>query len=141
MYGMHAADDRIIVAQLDGAVSRHAGWKARLTGRELAEAVAELREITGDRPDGPALMAEVAGLGLGAKAGIPLEEGKARAEAQILVAAGADKSLIAGWTREGARRAARARQLPFGSRLLGTGQPPGPAARRSAPATGQPPPA
>jgi hypothetical protein len=141
VHDKRAADDRIVVAQLDGAVNRHAGWKMKLTERELAEAIAELREITGDRPDGPALMAEVAGLGLGAKAGIPLEERKARVEARILVAAGADKSLIARWKREGTRRAAGARQPPFGTRLLGPGQQPGPPARRpAAPGTGEDPP-
>ncbi len=132
MYDSRAAAGRIVVAQLAGAVSRHAGWKARLTEDELAAAIAELQEITGNRPDGPALMAEVAGVGLGARAGIPLEEDKARVEARILLAAGADKSLIAGWEREGARRAARARQLPFGARLLAPGQQPGPAGRTAA---------
>ncbi len=133
MYDTRAAGGRIVVARLDGAVNRHAGWKAGLTERELAGAVAELQEITGDRPDGPALMAEVAGVGLGARAGIPLEEGKARVEARILVAAGADESLIAGWMRVGAERAARARQLPFGTRLLGPGQQPGSQGRRAGP--------
>jgi hypothetical protein len=142
VYDKRTADDRIVVAQLDGAVNRHAGWKMHLTERELADAVTELREITGDRPDGPALMAEVAGLGLGAKAGIPLEECKARVEARILVAAGADKSLIARWEREGARRAARARQPPFGASLLGPGQQPGSVTRQAAPpGTGEGPPA
>ncbi len=119
MYDKRAAGDRIVIARLDGAVNRHAGWKPELTGRELADAVAELQEITGDRPDGPVLMAEVAGIGLGARAGIPLEEGKAAVEARLLAAAGADESLIAGWMRVGAERAARARQLPFGVRVLG----------------------
>lgn len=73
-------------------------------------------------------MAEVAGLGLGARAGIPLEEDKARVEAEILVAAGADTTLIERWTRAGADRADRARQPPFGARLLGPGQRPRPPA-------------
>ena len=73
-------------------------------------------------------MAEVADVALGARAGIPREEDKARVEAEILVAAGADTSRLAYWTAIGARRAAQARQLPFGTRVLrpGTGErPPG----------------
>lgn len=128
MYEGWDAADRIAVARLDGAVSRHAGWKTELTEDELAAAVRELQEITKDRPAGPALMAEVAGLGLGARAGIPVEEDKARVEAKILVAAGADTTLIERWTRLGAERASLARQPPFGARVLGPGQLPLPPA-------------
>jgi len=129
MYESRDAADRIAVAQLDGAVSRHASWKTELTEDELAAAVRELQEITKDRPAGPALMAEVAGLGLGARTGIPLEEDKARIEANILVAAGADTTLIECWTRIGAERASLARQPPFGARVLGPSHRPRPVAR------------
>jgi len=116
------------VARLSGAVSHHAGWERKLTEDELEAAVTELWEITRDRPGRAELMAEVAGVALGARAGIPREEDKARVEAEILVAAGADASRIAYWAAIGARRAAQARQLPFGTRVLrpGTGErPPG----------------
>lgn len=125
--------DRIAVAQLTGTVHRHAGWKAQLTGNELAVAVAELQGITKGRPDGPALMAEVAGLLTGAAFGIPLEEDKAILEAQILVAAGADEFPIDGWTCLGAERTASARDLPFGARVLAPGADPAWRPRRPAP--------
>jgi hypothetical protein len=76
-------------------------------------------------------MAEVAGVALGARDGIAREEGKARVEAAILVAAGADASRIPYWTQVGARRAAQARQQPFGARVLGPGGRPRPAAGRA----------
>ena len=60
--------DQLTVARLTGAAWRHAsGWEP--TGAETAAAVRELREIAGGRGD---LLAEVAGIGLGAA------EGKAR---------------------------------------------------------------
>ena len=120
VYGkpVQPVSDRIVVAQLTGTVHRYAGWKPRLAEDELAAAVAELREITAGRPDGPALMAEVAGLLTGAAFGIALEEDKAILEAGILVAAGADEFAIDGWTCIGAERAAAARELPASARIL-----------------------
>ena len=50
-----------------------------------------------------------------------LEKGKARVEAAILVAAGADASRIPYWTQVGTRRAAQARQVPFGAHVLEPG--------------------
>jgi len=129
VYDARAAAGRIVVAQLSGAVSRHSGWKAELTEQELAAAVAELQEITGGRPDGPALMAEVAGVRIGTHAGIPLEEDKAAAEARILVAAGADVSLIDDWARVGAGRAAQPRHPPAGGGLFAPGHPARPRTR------------
>jgi len=126
VYEARAAAERIVVAQLSGAVSRHAGWKAELTEEELTAAVAELQEITAGRPDGPALMAEVAGVRIGTHAGIPLEEDKAAAEARLLVAAGADMSLIGDWALIGAGRAAQPRHPPAGAGLASPGIPPGP---------------
>lgn len=129
-----AAAGRIVVAQLMGAVGRLAGWKPELTGEELESAVRELQAIAEGRPDGPALMAEAAGLLTGFRFPVPaapgapiresqlLEARKSVVEAQILVAAGADERLIDGWACIGAERAAEARQPPFGARLLGAGQ-------------------
>jgi hypothetical protein len=79
--------------------------------------VAELREVAGDRPD---LLAEEAGILIGASEGRP-DEPRARAAAQLCIAAGADESLIPGWVEEGRRRAEAARHLPFsgGVRSLG----------------------
>jgi hypothetical protein len=68
---------------------------------EIAAAVAELREVAGDRPD---LLAEEAGIQLGFHEG-GLDEPRAKAAAQLLIAAGADECLIPGWIEEGRRRA------------------------------------
>ena len=71
--------------------------------------MAELREVAADRPD---LLAEEAGILLGFHHGGP-DEPRARAEAQLLIAAGADESLIPQWIEEGRRRAQAARMPPF----------------------------
>ena len=87
-------------------------WYARWhepTEDETAAAVAELREIAGDRPD---LLAEGAGILLGFHEG-GLDEPRARAAAYFCVEAGADRGQIAGWTEEGRRRAEAARHPPF----------------------------
>jgi hypothetical protein len=100
--------DRLLVARLDGIAKRHAYWREP-TGPEIAAAVAELREVAGDRPD---LLAEVAGILIGASEG-RLDEPRARAAAQLLIAAGADESMIPGWIKEGRRRAEAAKRPPF----------------------------
>ncbi len=99
--------DPVIVARLTGAAWRHASGRAP-TGVETAEAVRELREITGGRGD---LLAEVAGLLIGyyRRTG---EELKARAAAYYCMAAGADLDLIPRWIEVGCSRAAAARQIP-----------------------------
>ena len=56
-------------------------------------AVVELREVAGNRPD---LLAEEAGILLGASVGKP-DEPRLRAAAQLCIAAGADESLIPRW--------------------------------------------
>jgi hypothetical protein len=71
--------------------------------------VPELREIAGDRPD---LLAEMAGILLGASQG-QLDEPRSRAAASFCIAAGADESLILGWIEEGRRRVAIGRKPPF----------------------------
>jgi hypothetical protein len=76
---------------------------------EIAAAVAELREVAGDRPD---LLAEEAGIQLGFHEG-GLDEPRAKAAAQLLIAAGADESLIPQWAEQGRRRAEAARLPPF----------------------------
>ncbi len=122
MYDKRPERELIAVAQLSGTVTRHAGWKTNLDGRELADAVRELQEIIAGLANGPALMAEVAGVLTGARFGIPLEDDKAVLQARILVAAGADEWHIDGWACIGADRAAQAAQVPFGARLLTPGQ-------------------
>ena len=100
--------DRLLVARLDGIAKRHAKWREP-TESETAAAVVELREVAGDRPD---LLAEVAGILLGASEG-RLDEPRARAAAQLCIAAGADESLMPGLVEEGRRRAAERRMPPF----------------------------
>lgn len=100
--------DRLIVARLSSIARRHARW-GELTEGEAAAGAAELREIAGGRAD---LLAEAAGSGLGFYEEQPLFEDRARAEARLLIAAGADETLIPGWIAEGGRRAEAARHKP-----------------------------
>lgn len=100
--------DRLLVARIGGIAKRHAGW-GTLSEAELTAAVAELRQVAGDRPD---LLAEEAGILIGASEG-RLDEPRARAAAQLLIAAGADEALIPAWVEEGRRRAEAARHPPF----------------------------
>jgi hypothetical protein len=108
---------RIIIAQLDGTVMRHASWDAP-TPAEVAVAVAELHEIIAGRPDGPELLAHVAGIVTGACA-IPELMPRAVNAAAFCVAAGADEALIPGWESVGSERLAEAELPPFGSKVLG----------------------
>jgi hypothetical protein len=103
---------RIAVAQIQGAAKRYARGRA---GED--EALAELAEITAGRDDGPALLAEAAGILLGGQHQ-PEQDSQAEAAAGLCVRAGADVSLIAGWQREGERRAERAALPPFGARVI-----------------------
>lgn len=100
--------DRLLVARLDGIAKRHATWRES-TEPEIAAAVAELREVAGDRPD---LLAETAGILIGASEG-RLDEPRSRAAARLCIAAGADQSLIPGWIEEGRQRAETAKLPPF----------------------------
>src|SRR5580658_6068612 len=97
--------DQLMVPRLTGAAWRHAPGREP-TGAETATAVAELREIAGDRGD---LLAEVAGLLIGFYRETK-QERKAQAAARYCVAAGADPDLIPHWIEEGQSRAAVARQ-------------------------------
>jgi hypothetical protein len=103
----------MIVAELTGTAQRYARWEEP-DEATTAAAVAELREIAGDRAD---LLAEVAGIQLGTKQGTP-DEPRARNAAGFCRAAGADPALIPKWVEEGRQRAARARQPPFGHKTL-----------------------
>jgi hypothetical protein len=108
-YNRRASEaDRLLTARLMGVAKRHAHWREP-TQDETDAAVAELREVAGDRPD---LLAEVAGTLLGASEGEP-HEPRSKAAAGFCTAAGADESLIPGWVEEGRRRVAIRRKPPF----------------------------
>ena len=92
--------DRLVVARISGIALRHARWREP-TEDEAAAAVAELREIAGDRPD---LLAEQAGILLGFHEG-GLDEPRANATASFCIAAGADQGLIPRWVKVGRERA------------------------------------
>jgi hypothetical protein len=68
------APDRLLVARLDGVAKGHARWREPAEP-EIAAAATELREVAGNRAD---LLAEVAGILLGASEGRP-DEPRARA--------------------------------------------------------------
>jgi hypothetical protein len=72
------------------------------------QAVAEIRELAGDRPD---LLAQCAGLVLGCGESA-LDADVYRRMAVLCIGAGADESLIEGWTAVGRRRAVEAAALP-----------------------------
>jgi hypothetical protein len=97
--------DQLTVARLTGAAGRHAPVREP-TAAETATAVAELREIAGDRGD---LLAEVAGLLIGFYRATN-QERKAQAAARYCIAAGADPVLIPRWIEVGQRRGALTRQ-------------------------------
>jgi hypothetical protein len=62
-------NDRLLVARISGIAQRHARWRGP-TEDETTAAVAELREVAGDRPD---LLAEEAGILMGFHEGGPYE--------------------------------------------------------------------
>jgi hypothetical protein len=106
--------DRLIVARLDCIAQRHARWGAA-TEDEMTAGAAELRELAGDRPD---LLAEVAGIALGASEGKGPEYGaRSQAVAGLCRLAGADEDAIPSWIKEGRRRAASAALPPFSGGL------------------------
>jgi hypothetical protein len=107
------ATAQLVAACLAGTLQRHAGWH-QLTETETAAAVAELCEITGSRDDGPALLAQKAGLAIGTAESEGLEyQARAQVIADLCRLAGADQDLIPGWIEEGRRRAETARLPPF----------------------------
>jgi hypothetical protein len=109
---------RLILAEIRGEVMRHARWEP-LSDEEMAAAVAAVRGILAGRDDGPQLLAEVAGITTGARAGWPDELARAVVAASVCVQAGADEWLIDGWAEVGAERRAQADQPPFGLKVLG----------------------
>ena len=100
----------MLAIRLDAIATRHARWGA-ITEDQAAAAVAELREVAGDRAD---LLAEVAGLALGTGE-IRGQEYVARGQAvaELCRAAGADETLIPQWIDEGKRRVGARRMPPF----------------------------
>jgi len=96
------------VARISGIALRHARWHEPTEG-ETAAAVADLREVAGDRPD---LLAEQAGILLGFHEG-GLDEPRAKAAASFCIAAGADQDLIPRWVTVGRERAEFAGRPPF----------------------------
>ena len=77
---------------------------------DMEQAVAELREVAGDRSD---LLAELAGVSLGlAEGGMPPLAPRYRAEAELARAAGADEGQIEQWIEIGRKRAGQARLTP-----------------------------
>jgi hypothetical protein len=81
--------DQILGARIAAVAARHAG-RGKIDHME--QAVAELREVAGDRPD---LLAELAGVSLGlAEGSIPSLAPRYRAEAELARAAGADEGQI-----------------------------------------------
>ena len=76
------------MAKLTGAAQRHANWHEL---SETAAGVAKLQEIIGGRPDGASLLAELAGIFIGAREG-DLDESGAMGAAELCIAAGAGKT-------------------------------------------------
>jgi hypothetical protein len=105
--------DQILLARLAGVCSRHCG-RGRIN--DLDSAVAELRELAGQRPE---LLAEHAGVALGMADLDPVLASRFRAEAELCRAAGADRSKIEQWITVGRARAEQARQAPYARSQLG----------------------
>ena len=76
-----------------------------------------MAELVAGRDDGPALLAETAGIMLGT-ARWPEDTDQAERSADLLKAAGADQDLVPRWVEEGRRRAGRARLPPSGARTV-----------------------
>ena len=108
---------RLVFAELYGTVRHHVRLDpAEDSPRDVA--LAAVAEIVGGRDDRRALLAEAAGVMLGA-ARWEEERDRAGRSAALLEAAGADVSLIPEWVEEGKRRAERAALPPFGMKVLG----------------------
>ena len=105
-----SGSDRLIAAALYGAARRHARWGG-LTEAQKAAGAAELREIAGNRPD---LLAQTAGLALGASEDKGREyQRQGQAVAELCRLAGADETLIPRWIEEGKRRTEASRMPPL----------------------------
>jgi hypothetical protein len=98
------------VARLSSIAQRRSRWGAA-TEDEVAAGAAELQELAGDRPD---LLAEVAGVAVGASESKgPEYAARGQAVAQLCRLAGADEDAIPKWIEEGRRRAEAASLPPF----------------------------
>jgi hypothetical protein len=94
--------DRLLAAELCGVALHHAKWRD-LTGNEHAAAIEELRALAAGRAD---LLAEQAGLLIRSSEGT-INASFKHCAAELLIAAGADETLIPGWVDEGRRRGSR----------------------------------
>jgi hypothetical protein len=105
--GMSSAD-QLLSARIAG-VCAHLCASGQVI--DLGTAIAELRELVGERQD---LLAEHAGLALGwAEAVKPVLAHRFRAEADLCIVAGADPEKIRQWIAVGRERAEAAMQAPY----------------------------
>lgn len=112
----HGPDARLALARLHGTVRHHVRLNpAQDAPRDVA--LAAVAALVAGRPDGPALLAETAGIMLGT-ALWPEDKDQAERSAELLKAAGADQELIPHWAEVGRERAARATKPPFGARTV-----------------------
>jgi hypothetical protein len=109
--------DRLLVASLYGEV-RHRVHLNPAQDSPRDEALDAIGELVGKRDDAAELLAEVAGVMLGA-ARFPEGQDQARRSAELLKAAGADETLIPAWIEEGRRRGAAAAKPPFSEGVPG----------------------
>lgn len=121
----HHDRDRIIAAHLQGAASRHAGWR-RPEGPDREAAIMELREIATaapaplrGSPHQPVpelradLLAEVAGIFLGTAPALHPEHHEIAAD--LLIEAGADTARLEHWAAVGRKRATAGQPRPAGT--------------------------
>jgi hypothetical protein len=102
------AAERVLAARITGTAMRYARGRP-LAETEEAEALASITEVAAGRTD---LLAQAAGLAIGFYQGT-LNEPQHRQAADLLIKAGADQELIAGWVEEGRRRAEATRGIPY----------------------------
>ena len=99
--------DQLLSARISGICSRYC-TRGRIDTPDAA--VAELRQVAGDRPD---LLAAHAGLALGLAEADRLGAPRYRAEAELARLSGANEAQIAGWIEIGRKRAEQARLRPY----------------------------
>jgi hypothetical protein len=99
--------DQLLSARISGICSRYC-TRGRIDTPDAA--VAELRQVAGDRPD---LLAAHAGLALGLAEADRLGAPRYRAEAELARLSGADEAQIASWIEIGRKRAEQARLRPY----------------------------
>lgn len=94
--------DQLLSTKLDGTAARLASKFAKEPG-SITDAVAELRELAGDRTD---LLAEAAGIAAGAwSTRLKVELGTTPLAFALLILAGADGKALPEWYETGRRRA------------------------------------